>query len=148
MHKDCYPYLSNANRLDFEFESKGRNGKIKKEIRYTLRNENGFVFYNLGFGDLNPQTGEINDLSISDNQDRDRILATVASTVLEFTKYFPDALVFATGSTPARTRLYQMALSANLKEINQYLRIFGSIEGSWYEFEKNVNYDAFLVLRR
>jgi hypothetical protein len=43
-----------------------------------------FDIYNLGFGDLNQATGEIDDLSISSNHDRDKILGTVASSVLHF----------------------------------------------------------------
>ena len=72
------------------------------------RNANGITYFNLGFGDQDESTGKINDLTISNNSDTDRILATVAATILEFTAHFPDAIVYVKGSTPARTRLYQM----------------------------------------
>lgn len=133
--------------MAFEFESNGRNGTIKKEVQYTLIDDDGFV-YNLGFGDLNEQTGDIDDLSISNNQDRDKVLNTVAATVLEFTIYFPNAIIYAKGSTPARTRLYQMGIASNLEKINQNLKVFGRINGQWYLFEKNTSYEAFMVLRR
>lgn len=64
-------------------------GKIKKVVRYSLQNANGISYFNLGFGDLNKEAGTIDDLAISDNNDRDKILATVSATVLEFTKRFP-----------------------------------------------------------
>ena len=134
--------------MDFEFESDGPRGKIKKGITYTLQNEGGFVHYNLGFGDLDEYTGEVNDLSISNNGDRDKILATVAATVLKFTENVPDALVYAEGSTPVRTRLYQMGIASNLEDINCFLQVYGLVEGKWYVFEKNVNYEAFIVLRK
>jgi hypothetical protein len=38
-------------------------------------------------------TGELDDLSITNNGDREKILATVAATVLDFTDYQPGALV-------------------------------------------------------
>jgi uncharacterized protein DUF6934 len=69
-------------------------------------------YFNLGFGDLNKATGKIDDLAVTDNQDRKKVLATVAATLLEFTRQFPDAAVYATGSTPARTRLYQIGITA------------------------------------
>lgn len=134
--------------MAFEFESEGRNGKIRKQVQYTLIDDNGVVYFNLGFGDLNEQTGDIDDLSISDNQDREKILATVAATVLEFTSYFPKAIVYAKGSTSARTRLYRMGIAKNLEKINKTLRVFGRLNSQWHEFKKDTNYEAFMVFRR
>jgi hypothetical protein len=148
MSKEQYALEVNTNRMEFEFVSDGFNGKIRKAIIYTPRNINGFMFYNLGFGDLNTETGEIDDLSTTNNGDRDRVLATVAATVLEFTNNFPGAVVYAEGSTPARTRLYQMALAKNLSEIEMSLLVYGYKGGSWLEFQRVVNYEAFAVLRR
>ncbi len=92
--------------------------------------------------------GRINDLSISNNNDRDKILATIASAVLDFTAIFPDMMVYAKGSTPARTRLYQMGIAANYTEISSLLHVYGFLEGHWHKFEANINYDAFFVLRK
>lgn len=92
--------------------------------------------------------GKINDLAISDNKDTEKILATVAATVLEFTQHFPDIMVYATGSTPARTRLYQMGISANWAEIESILKIFGFNSGQWQPFQQNINYEAFLAIRK
>ena len=97
---------------------------------------------------MNVETGDIDDLSISDNQDRDKILATVAATVLEFTSYFPKAIIYAKGSNPVRTRLYQMGIAVNLEKINQNLKVFGQLNEQWHVFKKNTNYEAFMVLRR
>ena len=41
--------------------------------------------FNLAFGDIN-ENGEINDYTISDNGDRNKILATVANVVDVYTK--------------------------------------------------------------
>jgi hypothetical protein len=143
-----YPFFSNETFLDFEFESDGPNGKIKKVVRYSPQNANGVTYFNLGFGDWNGNTGKIDDSAISNNHDRDRILATVAATVLDFTAHFPDVMVYAKGSTPARTRLYQMGISGNWNEIEPLLIVYGFLNNEWHPFEKNVNYEAFLAVRK
>ena len=148
MSLNHYEFSSGKTFLDFEFDSEGRNGKIKKAVRYSPENANGITYFNLGFGDLNKETGRIDDFAISDNQDRDRILATVAATLLEFTSHFPDVMVYAKGSTSARTRLYQMGISSNWNEIEPLLHIYGFVDEEWRSFEKNVNYEAFLALRK
>ena len=148
MNLERYEYFTNETFLDFEFSSEGPKGKIKKVVRYSVQNANGITYFNLGFGDLNKETGKIDDLAISDNNDRDKILATVAATVLEFTDHFPGAMVYAKGSTLSRTRLYQIGIVANWEQIEPLLEIYGFVKGKWGKFAKNVNYEAFLVLRK
>jgi hypothetical protein len=148
MNADRYEYVISEMLLDYEFESEGPKGKIRKLVSFVPQNVDGTTYFNLGFGDLNIATGEINDLSVSDNKDTQKILATIAATVVEFTNHFPDMMVYARGSTPARTRLYQMGIASNLHEIEPLLKIFGFIDGEWQRFEKNINYEAFLALRK
>lgn len=143
-----YPFRASQTFLDFEFESIGQKGRIKKVVRYSPENANGVTYFNLGFGDLNEETGKIDDFAISNNQDTNRILSTVAGTLLEFTSHFPDVMVYARGSTSARTRLYQMGISSNWNEIEPILMIYGFINGKWQSFEKNINYEAFLAVRK
>ena len=125
MNLNIYKFSASDTFLDFEFESNGPKGKVRKIVRYSPQNAGGVTYFNLGFGDLNPKTGKIDDLAITNNQDREKILATIAATVLEFTQHFPDVMVYAKGSTPARTRLYQIGISANWIEIEQLLYVFG-----------------------
>jgi uncharacterized protein DUF6934 len=148
MNIERYDYSVNEMLLDYEFESDGPKGKIKKLVSYVPQNVDGVTYFNLGFGDLNSETGKINDLSVSDNKDTEKILATIAATVLEFTEHFPDIMVYAKGSTPARTRLYQIGIASNWNAIDPLLRVFGFINENWESFEKNVNYEAFLALRK
>jgi hypothetical protein len=149
MNQKKYKISASDTYLDFEFDSEGPKGKIKKIVRYSPQNANGITYFNLGFGDLNLKTGKIDDLIISDNQDREKILATVAATVLEFTQHFPDVMIYAKGSTPSRTRLYQIGISANWEEIEPLLYVYGFEEDmGWRPFRKNVNYRAFLVKRK
>lgn len=148
MNLGRYEYSTNETFLDFEFESEGPNGKIRKVVRYSPQNANGITYFNLGFGDLNEETGRIDDLATPNNKDRDKILATVAATVLTFTEKYPDVIVYAKGSTPARTRLYQMGIIANWEQIQSLLEVYGFVGGNWERFAKNINYEAFLVLRK
>ena len=104
--------------------------------------------YNLAFGDRDEESGEIDDKSISNNGDSDMVLATVVSTVYAFTERYPDSWVFATGSTKARTRLYRRGLTKYLLEIRRDFQVFGLIDDEWEPFEKDVNYEAFLVKRK
>ena len=148
MNPEQYQYITSPNFLVFEFISEGPNGKIKKAIRYSPLTVNGITYFNLGFGDMNEQTGQINDLAISNNNDRDRILATVAASVLDFTTHFPDAIIYVQGSTPARTRLYQIAILNKWEQVTGLFEVLGFINVGWESFAKNVNYHAFLCFRK
>ena len=145
MNLDRYQFLTNESFLDFEFESKGPKGRIKKVVRYSPQNANGITYFNLSFGDWNAKTGKISDSVISNNNDTERILATVAATVLEFISHFPDVMVYAKGGTPSRTRLYQMGISANWHEIEPLLIVYGFSKRVWQPYKKNINYEAFLA---
>jgi hypothetical protein len=145
---DRYPLQTSATFLNYEFFSEGPKGRIKKVVRYDLRNVHGRSYFNLGFGDWNDKTKKIDDASVSDNGDRTKILRTVAETAREVTAAFPDIPVFAVGSSPARTRLYQMGISSNLTEIETFLTIWGFSNEEWIPFQKGINFDAFLVRRK
>ena len=131
----------------YEFMSEGPKGRILKLVKYTETNVRNI--YNLGFGDKIGETNDFDDRVISDNNDSPRILATVAATIIAFTDEYPNAWIFATGSTPSRTRLYKMGIARYLKEILENFEIFGlEDDGSWVVFEINRSYDAFLITRK
>lgn len=99
--------------------------------------------YNLGFGDWDEESQTIKDDVRTNNDDRDKVLATVAFTVFEFMANHPDAILFAEGNTAARTRLYQMGISNNWAEINARFEVQGYYNGDWEPFRKSRNYQAF-----
>lgn len=142
MNLDKYPIISDNEHLAYEFLSDGPNGTIKKVVFYQEIDVNVF---NLAFGDWDETKQKIDDKARSNNDDRDKVLATVASTVIDFIKYYPEATVFAKGSTPGRTRLYQIGLFANWSEISQLFNVEGFINGDWHPVQKPMNYQAFLV---
>ncbi len=131
---------------EYEFYSIGPKGAIKKIVRFQQIQEDP-VIYNLAFGDEDPITGDIDDSVISNNEDRDIILATVARSVIEFCDHYGDHFILAKGSTPVRTRLYQMGINRLLPEISADFDVFGYTGELLNTFEMNVNYDAFLVKR-
>ena len=129
----------------FEFISIGNKGEIVKIVQFMKVSEN---LYNLGFGDKNSETGEISDIIVSNNGDSRKVLATVASSIYAFTSKHPMAFVFATGSTKARTRLYQIGIANNLDEILIDFEVFGLLNEKIEKFRKGVNYQGFFVKRR
>lgn len=130
----------------FEFVSSGRKGDIIKTVRYSEMNVHGV--YNLGFGDKDPITGYISDLAVTDNGDSKKVLATVAATLYSFTDIHPEAIVIATGSTEARTRMYRIGITNNLNAIEKDFAIFGLTDAGWEPFRKSITYGAFLVKRK
>lgn len=130
----------------FEFISEGPNGQFRKTVQYLETATAGI--YNLGFGVKNELTNEIDDLIVTNNGDSQKILATVVKTLFVFTEHYPDALVMATGSTLARTRLYRMGITNNLLLIERDFQVYGYKDNKWFKFEKNGPYDAFLVMRK
>jgi hypothetical protein len=104
--------------------------------------------YNLAFGDWNDEYGILDDSVRTNNGDRIKILATVAFTAIDFTNQFPNTLIHIEGSTPARTRLYQMGITNNLVEINRNFDIRGYYLRKWEPFRSGRNYEAFLAQRK
>lgn len=141
-----YELKADKSLTVFEFVSVGNKGEIPKIVQYSETNLHNF--YNLGFGNKDSETGKIDDKVISNNGDSQKVLATVAATVYAFTKKYPGAWIYAMGSTKARTRLYRIGITNNLAEIKADFEIYGLTNDQWQEFEKGVEYQAFLVSRR
>jgi hypothetical protein len=131
----------------FEFVSLVKRGFIRKSIAFIPTEIPNI--YNLAFGDVNEE-GEIDDCSISDNGDRNKILATLAKVIEIYTDKYPERLIYFRGSTSERTRLYRMAIGLNLDELSVKFDIFGEIDdGQEYNlFHKNMEISAFLIRRK
>ncbi|MDQ3635337.1 MAG: hypothetical protein M3405_12645 [Acidobacteriota bacterium] len=140
-----YDLKADASLTVFEFVSVGNKGEIVKIIQFLQISDN---LYNLGFGDKNIETGEISDIIISNNGDSQKVLATVAASIDAFMTKYPNASVYATGSTKARTRLYRIGITNNLDEILIDFEIFGLSQGEFEKFKKSVDYQGFLIKRR
>ncbi|HZY82359.1 MAG TPA: hypothetical protein VFE50_22695 [Cyclobacteriaceae bacterium] len=143
---DKYDIESPEPFLVFEFKSEGPKGVISKQVRFEMIPGLDNVF-NLGFGDLK-SSGEINDIVVTDNNDGEKVLATVASAIFMFFDSHPESMVHIEGSTPARIRLYQMRIARHLAEVRDEFHVVGYTNGSWHPFERGINFSAFLVSKR
>ncbi len=142
-----YQFESAPDLLTFEFESVGPVGIVTKGVRYVSTDTAGV--YNLGFGDMDPLTGYLDDSIVTNNRDSQKVLATVAYTLYLFTERYPDAIVLASGSTPARTRLYRIGIANNFSDIEQDFDLLGLTNLiEWEPFRKNADYLAFSIRRK
>jgi hypothetical protein len=146
MKLDRYELKASKNLITFEFISEGPKGRISKLIQFTPTNYKDL--HNLAFGNKHPETGQIDDLAISNNGDSERVLATVVAAVFAFTDKYPDVWVYATGSTKARTRLYRMGITKYLEDAKIDFHILGQIHNEWESFIIGTNYEAFAVKRK
>ena len=147
MNKPKYLYKTEKEFTIYEFVSEGSRGRIPKMVEYSETGTEGV--FNLAFGDYDENTKTINDLSVTNNGDSLKVLATVASTVYAFLEKHPNAYIVATGSTDVRTRLYRMGITNNLAEIKEDFLIYGFTEkGTWDEFEIGEDYEAFLITKK
>lgn len=150
-----YDLYINTDTTIFEFKSIGPNGEITKVIVFNATQSS--EIYNLAFGDLVYNEVQkrytLDDSIITDNRDRNIILATVARSVYIFTEKYPEKIVFFKGSTLARTRLYRRAISINLEELSETFTIFGAIQNELgnvisIPFKANGNFFGFIIKRK
>jgi hypothetical protein len=148
MKYEVYTDLDVTNDLHaVEFVSVGKCGSILKRIVFVPTKLP--TVFNLAFGDIIDDY-EIDDLIISDNGDRNKILATVVNVVKLFTEKYPDRLIYFRGSTQERTRLYRMAVGLNLEELSKTFDIYAEVDDSqdFVPFRKNMIIRAFLIKRK
>ncbi len=150
MNYDKYENLEiSVDGMEYGFVSIGRKGTFSKLIQFTPMSITGM--YNMALLDIQDD-GSYSDKSISDNGDRNKILATVYSVVHNFFFQSPECLIFFTGSTDSRTRLYRMAITLNLEILQNDFDIIGVLRDLdsyvYVPFEKNVNYYGFLIKRK
>ena len=129
----------------FDFVSMGKKGPIRKRVSFT-KTEMDKV-YNLAFGDLG-EDGEFDDLSVSDNGDRNKVLATIVNIVISYTTRNPDRWILFQGSTESRTRLYRMAIGLNLEELSIKFDIYGLMNDQLVPFTKGLSVSLFLVVMK
>jgi hypothetical protein len=149
MKLEQYESTANKAKTTFTFVSEGPNGNILKGVEYSKIQLLGFKnVYNLAFGDIGFISGEIDDVVVTNNQDREKVLATVANTVIVFTTHHPKVRILMIGSTRPRTRLYQIAINKYFDELSELFEVKGYLNATWLPFEKGINFNAFLINRK
>jgi hypothetical protein len=92
----CQTSISIDHKI-YSFVSKGDNVNFIKKVIFSETDQDGL--YNLSLGDYNAGTKEIDYYFISDNGDKDKILATVVACFFSFFKYNAKAWIYVYGST-------------------------------------------------
>ena len=144
IEKPQYSFEASPDALVFEFDSVSENKIIRKVVIYE-EIEGYDDLFQLGFGDLTLD-GKIDFLAVSRNKDRDKILATVAQTMVIFFENYPNKLLYFRGSTSTRTRLYRSLISKFIEIIELSFKVVGlKADGSPEKFIKNQDYTAFII---
>lgn len=109
-------------------------------------------FYNLGFGDLMAD-GSVDDTLATNRGESRRVLSTVAFTAFLFLDRHPRCRVIFQGTTPARTRLYRMALNHALGELQTAFVVEGLRMGKdgclrLRPFHGEGHYEAFILRKK
>jgi hypothetical protein len=142
MDKPAYPFKVLENGQRFEFQSVSHDRIIQKIVEFReLEISN---IYNLALVDVK-QDGTYDDMSVSNNQDMETIIATVIRTIQVFLAFQPTAKILFMGSTPSRTRLYRGIINKYLAEAEKIYEIHGIIEWMNEPFQGHKTYDAFLI---
>lgn len=134
--------------IEYTFKSVGANGAIPIVVHFT-ETEDPRIF-DLAFG-LILNNGILNDVIRLNNGDRDKILATIVAAISKFTNEYPEKVIWFTGSSPGRTRLYRMIITLNLEELSKKFTILGDLSQSkntWEKFEKDRPYVGFAIKRK
>lgn len=140
-----YPTVADNSYLNFPFTSIGKKGRIKKVIIFTLIAED---LYNLALCDIDPITGEPDDMVVCDNGDIDKVFDTVAATVVKFCNKFRNARVIIRGNTDVKKRLYRMRVSSGLAPISRRFDVYGFREGDgWTSYQSGGKYELIMIQR-
>jgi hypothetical protein len=144
MNQPFYEFTTLNGAMRFDFTSVGLRIIHKVVIYQKLPRPDS---YNLVLADVN-EYNQLDDFSVSDNGDRDKILATVVQTLFTFFEQHPLAAVSFTGSTSARTRLYQVAIARELDRAGERLDVYGLIDDQPEPFERNKPYVGFVIFQK
>lgn len=143
MDKPFYEFTILEDAFRFEFMSVGKR-KIQKVVIFqktSLPN-----YYNLVLTDLLPDK-TIDVLNESNNGDLEKIMATIIQTVFAFLAYHPEYYVMFAGSTPARTRLYNIILSKEIEKIKDF-EILGLKNSNLIPFVRNEIHEGFVIYKK
>ncbi len=148
MNLERYEYTNAHAYKEYDFYSVGPKGRIRKVVQFVRVSASNIPYYNLVLGDWDDILNKMDITPVTNNGDAEKVLATVAAIVVDFTLFFDEVMVYATGSTVARTRRYQMGINKFLREIENIFYVYGYTGEVWETFRKNINYEAFLITRK
>jgi hypothetical protein len=133
-----YPFEKYTELYFYEFYSIGPKGPVRKLVCFRHYKNIPFNTFNLIFGDSTEGSLEIDDAAVTNNQDTNKVILTVALIVLEFLRHHRNVQITAIGSTQSRNRLYRILIVKFWYEINQHFTVCGYKNGVWVPFEKGM----------
>jgi len=141
--KDSYPIKKLPITKGYIFVSIGNQGRIVKVVLYQYSNNN---FYNLAFGDW--INGDVNDSIVSNNNDLQKVISTVAKTIYQFTEEYPLAIIKIQGVDSKRTKLYNTIFRRRFFEIKENFSVKGIVNGKREDYNPSKSYEKFEVKRK
>ena len=147
MNIPVYPVIRVPDKLTFYFLSLdpfGRN-PVLKIVTYSIYDKHSVTYYNLGFGDFNPESNEVNDTAVSNNGDMRKILVTVVSTLKMFFEEKPYDSVHVVGSDQRRQAYYQKLIADYSNLIDGVYLVKGGYSEKIEPFHKAKNYEFLLI---
>lgn len=151
MNEDRYTEIkSDPDYTVFRFVNEGRYGRLTKIVRFDKLKRRNNTF-NLALGTV-LNDGKVDFTSITNNGDRNKILATVAKIVYMVIQKYPDMDVYVTGSDSRRTLLYQRAIIYAYDELIDTFNIYGVLTNDemidYEPFDRSKNYLGFLIEKK
>jgi hypothetical protein len=88
--------------------------------------------------------------AVSDNGDRNRILATIVRSIDFYTARYPRRWVYFTGNTNGKARLYRMAVTLHFEELSEKFESYCRVDGTpeFLRFQEGVVVSGFLIKRK
>lgn len=143
MDKPFYEFTILEEAFRYEFTSVG-NKVIEKVIIFEKTDLPNY--FNLVLADI-LEDGTIDDIVESRNGDMEKILATTIHTIFAFIAHYPEAKIFFSGSSPSRTRLYNIILTKEFRNFKNF-QILGLKNKVLLPFERNEIYEAFVIFKK
>jgi hypothetical protein len=125
---DKYTITASEDFLRYTFYSTGPRGSIKKIVNFDLFKIWDNEYYNLGLGDWNERENRIDHTITTNNLDTEKVLASVAHIILDFSKRRPETFISFEAHTESRMRLYKMKINKYLRLIETDFELFGMTE--------------------
>ena len=141
MNTPWYDYLSDGYDRMFYF-SGWESMNMNKVLLFKYLDDP--EVYEIILGNLRTD-GSIDVERAGDYDHADTVLSTVAKAIAFFLADRPEAEIFIEGTTPTRTRLFQMAIVRELDDLGQYFDVYGFTDGREEIFQSGRNYQAFTI---
>jgi hypothetical protein len=146
MREQFYPVKMGFSKMGFEFVRECPRGKTHKLVTHTRLRDSSIE--HLIFGDKKHVEGGCSGRPRSNHDGVDMVPSTFARALFLFLKHYWGPFVVATGLSPSRMRLYQMAVSRNWADIPAEKEVFGLKDGEWQPFESGLTFLTFGVSGR